>query len=267
MKINEIINYLEQFAPKNLAESWDNVGLLVGDKSKEVANVLLALDITDEVIDEAIENNVNLIITHHPMIFKAIKNITNSDAVGKRLIKLIKNDISVYTLHTNLDSAQGGTNDVLAEILNLQNINVLEPIEGIEKCGLGRVGTVEDGKVVSVKDIMVYLKDSGHFDYINYAEDFEGLDKKVTKIGLCTGSVMNSLIYKAKAEGCDLYITGDLTYHSAQIAKDIGITIVDVGHYCSENIVFESIKIKLETVFTDVKFLISKVNSQTIKNF
>ncbi len=265
MRISDIIDFLESFAPRNLAESWDNVGLLVGDKSNNAKKVLLALDVTDEVIDEAIATESNLIITHHPMIFKAVKNVTTEDAVGKRIIKLIQNNIAVYTLHTNLDSTLGGTNDILANILQLKNIEVLEPLEVDENYGLGRVGVFEEEK--TVREVLQFIKDTGRFDYINYAVDFDGLEKKVNKVGLCTGSVSDKHVYKAKSKGCDLYVTGDLTYHSAQIAKNIGITIVDVGHYCSENIVFESLAEMLSANYREVDFIISKVNSQTINRF
>ncbi len=265
MKLNDIINNLEQFAPLNLAEDWDNVGLLVGDRNQEVKKVLLALDVTTEVVDEAINTGANLIVAHHPIIFKAIKNVVNGNAIGDKLIKLIKNDIAVYVMHTNFDSADGGTNDVVFDLLNLENREVLEPIEGYENCGLGRVGTLP--KKMLVNELLQFLKDTNKFDYINYSLDFEGMNKEVKKVGLCTGSVMTSLIIKSKKLDCDVYITGDLTYHTAQMAKDIGITIIDIGHYCSENIVFENLKQKLDNDFENIEFIISKINAQTISTF
>ncbi len=263
MIIKDIMDFLEKLAPKNLAESWDNVGLLVGDKNKEVSKVLLALDVTDEVVDEAIKLNANLIVTHHPLIFKAVKTVNTDDFVGKTIIKLIKNDIAVYTLHTNLDSGLGGTNDVLADILEMQNREVLLPSEVNETCGLGRYGDVKE---TTVENLLKFMKNTNKFDFINYSLDDEGMNKPVRKIGLCTGSVMDSLIYKSKALGCDVYVTGDVTYHTAQIAKRVGITIVDVGHYCSENIVFENLQNKLKTEF-NINIEISKVNAQTIFSY
>ncbi len=264
MLIKEVMNYLEQIAPKNLAESWDNVGLLVGDKNSKVTKVLLALDVTDEVVDEAIKLKANLIVTHHPLIFKAVKTINTDDFVGSTIIKLIKNDIAVYTLHTNLDSGFGGTNDVLFDILQMKNKQVLLPSEVDLNCGLGRYGDVTD---TSVENFLKFIKNTNKFDYINYSLDNEGMNKPVKKVGLCTGSVMDGLIYKSKSLGCDVYVTGDVTYHTAQIAKRIGITIIDVGHYCSENIVLESLKNKLKQEFNSIDIEVSKVNAQTIFSY
>ncbi len=264
MLIKEVMNYLEKLAPKNLAESWDNVGLLVGDKNSDVSKVLLALDVTDEVVEEAIKTKANLIITHHPLIFKAVKTINTDDFLGKTIIKLIKNDISVYTLHTNLDSGLGGTNDVLADVLGMENIEVLLPSEVDANCGLGRYGNVKE---TTVENLLKFMKAINKFDYINYSLDDEGMCKTVKKVGLCTGSVMDSLIYKSKSLDCDVYVTGDVTYHTAQIAKRIGITIIDIGHYSSENIVLESLQNKLKTEFNNINIEISQVNAQTIFSY
>ncbi len=265
MKIKEVINFLEDLAPVKLAESWDNVGLHVGNEDNEITKVLLALDATDEVVDEAIEIGANLIVTHHPMIFKAVKNINTSNPLGNKIIKLIENNISVYVAHTNLDSSVGGTSEVLAELLKLENIKVLEPLDVDNNCGLGRTGTL--AKEETLSEILQSLKDTGKFDYINYSPDYEGLDKVVKKIGLCTGSLDDSMVFKAKSDGCDIYISGDLKYHSAQLAKNLGIAIVDIGHYCSENIVFESLSKRLSSEFRNTEFIISKVNAQTIYTF
>ncbi len=265
MKIKEIMNFLEDFAPIKLAESWDNVGLHVGNEENEVTKVLLALDATDDVIDEAIELGANLIVTHHPMIFKAVKNINASNPLGNKIIKLIKHNISVYVVHTNLDFNIGGTSEVLAEVLGLENVKVLEPHVIDSTCGLGRTGILPNEKTVG--EILQGLKETGKFDYINYAPDNEGLSKCVKKVALCTGTVEDSLVFKAKEMGCDIYVSGDLKFHSAQLAKNLGITIVDIGHYCSENIVFESLSNRLSKEFQNTEFIISNVNAQTIYTF
>ncbi len=265
MKIKEIINFLEDFAPVKLAESWDNVGLHIGNPDSVVTKVLLALDATDEVIDEAINLGANLIITHHPMIYKAVKNVNTTNPLGKRIIKLIKYDIAVYVVHTNLDINIGGTSEVLADVLGLENLAVLEPSAVDSTCGIGRTGFLSNEKTVG--EILQGLKDTGKFDYINYAPDRDGLDKKVKKVALCTGTVEDQLVFKAKDLGCDIYVSGDLKFHSAQLAKNLGITIVDIGHYCSENIVFESLEKRLSNEFQKTEFIVSKVNAQTIYNF
>ena len=123
VKCSDIINIMEEYANSNLAEDWDNVGLMVGDENKTISKILVALDIEDKIIDEAIEKNCDMIITHHPFIFKGIKSIKASDTIGARIIKLIKNNICVFSAHTNLDIAKNGTNDTLANLLNLEKIS------------------------------------------------------------------------------------------------------------------------------------------------
>ncbi|MGI6092459.1 MAG: Nif3-like dinuclear metal center hexameric protein [Veillonellaceae bacterium] len=127
IKCQSIINELEKLAPRDLAEDWDNVGLLVGSPDQDISKILIALDVTDNVVDQAITNNSDMIVTHHPLIFKGIKNIRTDLPHGKLLAKLIKNDIAVYTAHTNLDIAAGGINDILASKLNLTNVQSLSP--------------------------------------------------------------------------------------------------------------------------------------------
>ena len=155
VKCMEIINLMEEYANSNIAESWDNVGLIVGDENKVIEKILVALDINDEVINEAIEQNCNMIITHHPFIFKPIKNIRASDINGNRIIKLIKNNICVYSSHTNLDIAKNGTNDTFAKLLNLEKIENLFDNE-LCKEGLGRIGILE--KEISLKELTQNVK-------------------------------------------------------------------------------------------------------------
>lgn len=263
MKINDLIKCLEEFAPVELAEKWDNVGFLVGDRNSEVNKVLIALEITDEVIDEAIEKDVELIITHHPLIFKTIKNINTDSAIGNKIIKLIKNDIALYSAHTNLDSAKYGTTDVLCEVIGFDVTGVLLQNSVDSDAGLGRVCSL--GYDTSVEDVLNKIKNTKKFDYIMYAEDKDGLNKKVNKIGLCTGAMDFEMIYKAKELECDVFISGDMKHHMAQIAKEIGITIIDLGHYCTENIVVDSLKKKLENDFKTIEFITSKVDAQSIR--
>lgn len=125
--IKDLHRKIEALAPRHMAESWDNVGLLIGDEDQKVNKVLLALDATPSVIDEAIAKGADLIVTHHPLIFKGIKNINNKTVLGKSILKLIKNNIGLISAHTNLDTAWGGTNDVLASLLGLEQIKILEP--------------------------------------------------------------------------------------------------------------------------------------------
>ncbi len=264
MFIKDIINLMEQLAPTYLKEDFDNVGLLVGNDETKVNKILLSLDVTDEVIDEAISQNCNLIISHHPIIFKSIKNINNKSEIGKKIIKLIKNDIAVYCSHTNLDSCNLGTNDVLFDLLSLKNKNVLIPNENDITCGLGRVGELQNS--LNLEQFIQLVKEKLKLKTIVYCDDNDGLNKIVNKVGLCTGSAGKfQYISSAKKMGCDVYLTGDLDFHSAQLAKQFEIALIDGTHYATEVIVLNSIKKYLQNEDNSLNVIISSVDGQTIK--
>ena len=130
MKIKEITSFLEKFAPLALQENYDNSGLIIGDENKEITNVLLCLDSVEEVVNEAIETNCNLIIAHHPIIFSSIKKINFRNHIERTIVKAIKNDIAIYSMHTNLDNIKGGVNSKIADILSLKDQRILNPMEG-----------------------------------------------------------------------------------------------------------------------------------------
>lgn len=228
----DVIRLMEKYAEPSLAESWDNIGLMVGDENAYITNVLVALDINDDVIEEAILKECNLIITHHPFIFKGLKSITTSDVIGTRVMKLIKNNINVFSAHTNLDIAKNGTNDTLANLLNLKNMGNLFDNNNSE-WGLGRVGELEESlKLGEVIDEVKKVLDLGNIVVCG------DINKEIKRIGICTGAGGEvDFINQAIVRGCDLYITADLKYHNAQHAKDLGLCLIDATHYASENII------------------------------
>ena len=158
IKVNNIINEMELLAPTYLKEDFDNVGLMVGDKNKEVKKVLLALDCTLKVIEEAKKENVELIITHHPLIFKRPSSITTDTLQGKKIIELIKNDISLYSSHTNLDSVENGLNDTIVSILGFDNSKILEKNKRDDKAGLGRIVSLKES--IQLEDLISKIKKS-----------------------------------------------------------------------------------------------------------
>lgn len=211
MKVLDIQRFLEELAPLELAETWDNCGLLVGDKNNEVIKILVSLDATADVVSEAIEIGANLIISHHPVIFKPLKNITNQ----KNIILAIKNDISIICMHTNLDKTF--INDILAKKLNLNNIESLE---------IGKIGTLKEP--MNINDFIIYIKDKLEINHISFANATE----TVYKIAVLGGSG-GSFLYKTL--DADTFITGDINYHTFQDAIDIGKNIIDAGHFATEN--------------------------------
>ena len=252
IKVNNIINEMELLAPTYLKEDFDNVGLMVGDKNKEVKKVLLALDCTLKVIEEAKKENVELIITHHPLIFKRPSSITTDTLQGKKIIELIKNDISLYSSHTNLDSVENGLNDTIVSILGFDNSKILEKNKRDDKAGLGRIVSLKES--IQLEDLISKIKKSLN---INNLRVVKGKDK-VNKIAIINGSGQD-FIGKAVALGADCIITGDTTYYFASDYKEMEISILDVGHFASEQITFFNVMENLKEKFKDVEFITSTV--------
>lgn len=252
IKVNNIIKEMELLAPTYLKEDFDNVGLMVGDKNKEVKKVLLALDCTLKVIEEAKKENVELIITHHPLIFKRPSSITTDTLQGKKIIELIKNDISLYSSHTNLDSVENGLNDTIVSILGFDNFKILEKNKRDDKAGIGRIVSLNES--IQLEDLISKIKKSLN---INNLRVVKGKDK-VNKIAIINGSGQD-FIGKAVALGADCIITGDTTYHFASDYKEMEISILDVGHFASEQITFFNVMENLKEKFKDVEFITSTV--------
>ena len=258
IKVNNIINEMELLAPTYLKEDFDNVGLMVGDKNKEVKKVLLALDCTLKVIEEAKKENVELIITHHPLIFKRPSSITTDTLQGKKIIELIKNDISLYSSHTNLDSVENGLNDTIVSILGFDNFKILEKNKKDDKAGLGRIVSLNES--IQLEDLISKIKKSLN---INNLRVVKGKDK-VNKIAIINGSGQD-FIGKAVALGADCIITGDTTYHFASDYKDMEISILDVGHFASEQITFFNVMENLKENFKDVEYITSTVEEDPFR--
>ncbi|MBC5624745.1 Nif3-like dinuclear metal center hexameric protein [Clostridium sp. NSJ-49] len=251
-KVKEIIEVMETLAPTFLKEDFDNVGLMVGDREKEVKKVLLALDCTLKVVEEAKENNVDLIITHHPLIFRRPNNITTDTIQGRKIIELIKNDISLYSSHTNLDSAKSGLNDSIPKLLGYDSSEILEVNKRDEKAGLGRIVTLD--KPTTLDEIVDNVKKALNINNLRVVKGKE----EVNKIAIINGSGQD-FIGKAVSKGADCIITGDTTYHFASDYKEMGINIIDAGHFASEQIVFFNVMKNIIDKFTDIEFILSKV--------
>ncbi len=254
MILSKICDELEQIAPENTALSFDNVGLLVGDFEKDIKRVLIALDLTNDVLEEAIEMKADLIITHHPLIFNPLKKINTSSVVGQILLKLIKNDICYYASHTNLDKSELGTNTYLAKKLDLENANFVEDEKLILVAGELKTDT---------NSLISKVKKALDLDYVRFVGDE---NKQISKVGVATGSGDNySLFSFCKANGVDVLITGDLTYHTMQFANDIGLNLIDATHFKTESIVTNHLKEILEVKLEKVDIKTSKVEKNIFK--
>lgn len=252
----EILEAMENIAPSYLAEDWDNCGIQINTGEDIIEKILLTLEITEEVIKEAIENNIDLIITHHPLIFNPIKQINKEILPGKYINDLIKNNISVYSAHTNFDKVKGGNNDFFIKSLELENI-LFEGSGDFEREGIGRIFVLSKDIKISqiVREIYEKLKIPSHT--ISVVGNSNTI---VRKVAVCTGSGA-SFLDQAIENKCDLLITGDVKYHDAQYALERGLPLIDATHYHTEKLFAENLSNKLTKIFsTRVKIIESNVD-------
>lgn len=252
-KVIDITKEIEKFAPKFLMEDYDNVGLMVGDKYNKVNKVLLALDCTKQVIKEATRFKCNLIITHHPLLFKKPKNIIKGDLIGDKVIALVKEDIALYSCHTNLDSVKNGINETIVNMLGFNSNIIIEPNKSkdYKEAGIGRLVKLEEEILLS--DIIKLVKKNLNIENIRIVRGSE----KVKVLAIINGSGQD-LFYKAKSLGADCIITGDTTYHFASDFKEMKISIIDAGHFSTEYLVFLKTLEFLKEKFKDVEFISSE---------
>ena len=232
--VKDVYNQLNELADVKLAEKWDNVGLMLGDNNSNVNKVLVCLDVTTKVVKEAIDNNVDLIVSHHPLIFKPLKSLDFTDDFKSNIIRdLIKNNINVYAIHTNLDSSIDGLNDYILKKLGILEYKILD-FDEEKNCGIGRLFKLNEEKNLKdfIEDLKLKLK------ILNLRVISDDLNKKIKKVALINGSAM-SYWRKAKKEKVDLFITGDVGYHDALDALESGLNIIDFGHYESEHFFYE----------------------------
>ena len=226
MLIGDIVRPIEEFAPLSLQESYDNAGLIVGRLDDELqGGVLLAVDVTEEVIEEAIEKGCGLIITHHPIIFHPLKRLNSASVVERCVEMAIRNNIALYACHTNLDSAPNGMSWKVGEMLGLQDMEVLQPTA--EGAGFGVVGTLS--QPMSEVDFLSQVKKNFSVETLRHSAL---LGREVKRVAICTGAGA-SLMREAKASGCDIYLTADLKYNDFY-TPDSHFVVVDMGHFESE---------------------------------
>ena len=236
MKWDQLTGQLEMLCPKQAALDFDNVGLLVGRKDKEIEKVYLAVDALDEVIEDAIHWGADLLLTHHPLIFSGMKSVTDQDFIGRRVVKLLQNDLNYYAIHTNYDVKRMA--DLAAEKLNLKDPQVLEVTAVVEEReeGIGKIGNLETAK--SLRECTQLVKEGfGLPD----ARVFGDLEMKITRAAICPGSG-KSVIDEAIAKKAQVLITGDIGHHEGIDAVARDLAIIDAGHYGTEYMFMEDMK-------------------------
>lgn len=260
--VNDILRLMETVAPQSKKESWDNVGLLCGRESKEVKTVLVALDLFEDVAAEAVELGADLILTHHPLIFRPVYSITDSTAAGRTILKLIRHDISALNAHTNLDIAPQGVNQALAHALGLQNVAVIDPVETDAQgqvWGLLRRGTVTEQ---SLEEFLALVKRALQAPGLRYASGGSRVRHVAVGGGACAGEWPAVL-----RAGCDTFVTSDVKYNDFWDAKDAGLNIIDAGHFYTENPVCAALGQTVAARFPELRVVLSKKHRDCMRFF
>lgn len=233
MKCRKIIEQLNRLAPEQIACDWDNPGLLAGRRDKEVKRILVAVDADDAVVEEAVLRGADMLLTHHPLIFKPLKKVNDDDFISRRILKLIQADISYYAMHTNFDAAPGCMADLAAERLKLSEREILEPMALMEDgspCGIGAVGLLPEE--MTVRETAEYVKKVFHLPFVTVYGDSSRLVKRAA---VCPGAGGGTL-EKALEKKAQVYITGDIGHHTGIDAAAQGMAVIDAGHFGIEQI-------------------------------
>jgi len=232
MILQNLINIIEEKYPKSLACDWDNPGLILGDEKKDVKKVLVSLDVTEGVLEEAVRNEADCIVAHHPLIFSGIKQITNKTPIGRIILKAAQKDIAIYAAHTNMDMAPEGINKKLAEMFGLKNAKIIEPLDTLPDSGLGQIGEVEE---ITLKDFAKKVKELLKTPFVRWCGEENQIIKRVA-IG--SGSC-GELIPEAINMGADVMVTGDLKYHTCLDFANENFSVIDAGHFPTEQIAMD----------------------------
>ncbi|NLB41924.1 MAG: Nif3-like dinuclear metal center hexameric protein [Clostridiales bacterium] len=279
-QVKDIIKIMEDIAAPHLAEPWDNIGLLVGSKQASVDKIMVTLDVTNDVIQQAIREKANMIISHHPVLFKSIKEINDTNLTGSILLKLIQCGISVYSAHTNYDKAKGGTDDTLAELLGIQGALPLlpsssaegtttqfeEPIlshdsdSGVGWGSLGRIGKLPES--ISLEEYLMNIKKVLKSEVVDFIGDPK---RKIQKVASCAGAG-GDFVEEARKAGADLYITGEAKYHEQLSILDGDMALATFGHYATEYPAIISLKRRLQNFTNALQWKVDVILSEDYGN-
>ncbi len=275
MKIKEIIDALEIFAPLPLQDGFDNAGMQVGLTDVKATGALLCLDVTEDVVEEAINQGINLIISHHPLMFKGYKSITGKDYTERCIMNAIKNEITIYSMHTNLDNAPNGVNYKIAEKIGLKNVKVLDPKEYMQQessnnteennkpsewlmAGSGAIGELEEP--MTETEFLKHVKRTFEAGCVKHTKLTGRL---ISKVAICGGAGA-FLMEKAVKEHADAFVTGEIKYHDYFYYED-KILATEIGHYESEQYTKDIIQDFLNRKFPSLRMEQTKINTNPIK--
>ncbi len=260
--VADILNYVETLAPRAMKMDWDNVGLLCGSRSTPVTKILVALDPFEGVVDEAAAMGAELIVTHHPLIFRPVPNVTDETSIGRGIMKLCRHGISAINAHTNLDQAPGGVNDVLAQTLGLRNIQVINP-RGLDAEGRPW-GLLHCGETTaqSLDSFLEAAKAVLHCEGLRFVSSGKSVQKVAVGGGSCADGMLDAL-----AAGCDTFVTADVKYNQFWDAHDLGLNLIDAGHFHTENPVIPVLATKIAAQFPEIEVKISETHWDCVKYY
>ncbi len=253
--VNDILTFVETLAPRELKMEWDNVGLNCGSRGAQVHKILVALDPFEHVCQEAVELGADLIVTHHPLIFRPLPMVTDDAAITRGIMNLCRHNISHICAHTNLDRAKGGVNDVLAGVLGLENVTAVAG----DEWNMLRMGDVPEQ---SLEAFLPFVKEALNCDGLRYCDG----GKPVHKVAVGGGGCADGL-YAAVCAGCDTFITSDVKYNGFWDAQEQGLTLIDAGHFYTENPVIPVLAGKIQEAFPEVEVQVSQGHWDCMKFF
>ena len=258
--VNDILKLVEALAPRSMKMDWDNVGLLCGSRSTPVTKVLVALDPFEGVCQEAARWGAEVIVTHHPLIFRPVNSVTDETSIGRSIQLLCREGISAINAHTNLDCVSGGVNDILARKLNLSDISVIDPCgvdENGNPWGLLRQGTVESQ---SLEQFLGLVKSALGCEGLRYVDGGKPVCRVAVGGGSCAGEMMDAI-----AAGCDTFVTADVKYNQFWDAQDLGLNLIDAGHFHTENPVTGYLAEQISAAFPEISVKISETHRDCMK--
>lgn len=253
--VQSVINSLEQLAPRALAQPWDNVGLMTGEANAAVTKILTTLDVDETVVEEAASIGADMILSHHPLIFSPLKSVTDATYEGRCILRAARCGIAIFSAHTNLDAAPGGTNDYLAKLYGLQNVQTLD-LEGEEN--LGRIGEVAPQALSAFAQTIAKKLGMREAEWVGDAS------RTVRRVAICSGGG-GSFISTELAQMCDVYITGDVKYSGARDAHNMGLGVIIAPHYETEKYAMEILSEWCKTHLDGVETVCSRTNCNVVR--
>ena len=251
MLCSDLIQRIETKYPKCVAEEWDNVGLILGSMQQDIKKVYIALDATDEVIQDAIACEADLLLTHHPLVFSPMKQVTDETMEGRRMLTMLQNNMCYYAMHTNYDILRMA--DLAANLVELEQMDILMPTDAEKTMGIGRVGNLADA--ITVRECCELVKERFHLDSVKV---YGQLERKVSRVAISPGSGkhMSDL---ALAKGAEVFVTAEIDHHEGIDSNAKGMAIIDAGHYGLEHIFIEDMTSFLQENMEGIKVFAAKI--------